>query len=211
MTKSTPLLHPIIAAFDFDHTLTDRDSLFPFLFFVFPWWKVIKGLLVLIPTFLAFFFKWQSRQSTKEKILTYFFSGMQEADLKKFAILYADTMLDRFLKPEALRCLNWHLKQGHRCLLISASIETYLSPWAKRHGFEQVLASQLEINSAGTLTGKLKGLNCWGKEKQVRLQAYLGNKKEYFLYMYGDSQGDKQLLELADRAYYQFFPEHSIE
>jgi HAD superfamily hydrolase (TIGR01490 family) len=193
-----------LAVFDFDGTLTYRDSLIPLLIFkegrIRAYWKLAK----LLPSFLLFELGKLSRQKTKEKILTSFFWGMAVGELEDLALDYAENALDQQLKPEAMEKLRWHLDQGHRCVVISASLEVYLKPWAKRHGIDEVLASRLEIVEAH-VSGKLAGLNCWGPEKVRRLLEYAGNKNEYILYAYGDSHGDRELLSLADHPFYKSF------
>ena len=193
------------AVFDFDHTLTDRDSLLPFLFYTQGFWKTIYHLTCLIPAFLKYSIGNLSRQKIKEKILTRFMGGWLWTDVQTLGKQYADQQLDHYLKPEALKRLDWHLSQGHRCLLISASLEFYLKPWAMRHGFEAVLASQLEVTLTGQVTGRLLGLNCWGPEKERRLLAYLDSTSYDQLYVYGDSRGDQEILALADYPFYRTF------
>lgn len=195
-----------IAIFDFDHTLTDRDSLTPFLFYVQGFWKTILYFILLAPACMGFLLGIISRQTIKEKILTRFFGGKKWTEVQAKGRQYAEGQLDRYLKPEAMKRLRWHQSQGHRCLLISASLEFYLKPWAERHRFEEVLASQLELTSDHLVTGKLIGLNCWGEEKKRRLLEYLGEKKEKtLLYVYGDSRGDQEMLSLADFPFYRKF------
>lgn len=155
----------IIAVFDFDHTLTNRDSLIPFLFYCQGLWKTSYHLAALSPTFIKFLLGNLSRQATKEKIITRFIGGWKFADVQAWGEKYAKKELDHYLKAEAMQRLAWHQAQGHRCLLVSASLEFYLKPWAKRHGFEEVLASCLELTSTSHVTGRLEGLNCWGLEK----------------------------------------------
>lgn len=196
---------PIIAVFDFDHTLTDRDSLTPFLFYVQGFWKTIGYLIVLVPSFLGYLIGLVSRQSIKEKILTRFIGDHSFTDIQALGKTYADQQLDRYLKPEALKRFTWHQAQGHRCLLVSASLELYLKPWAKRHGFEEVIASRLELTATGYVTGRLVGLNCWGAEKERRLLAYLDSREQVQLYVYGDSCGDREILALADYPFYRRF------
>lgn len=195
----------IVAAFDFDNTLTDRDSLVPFLFYTYGWLKTSYHLALLTPFFIGFLLGQISRQAVKEKILTRFFKGKALNELQVQAQSFADQQLDRYLKPEALQRLAWHQAQGHRCLLVSASIELYLQPWAQRHGFETAIGSRLEVTSKGKITGRLIGLNCWGAEKPRRLFAYLGPKDYDQLYVYGDSRGDQELLALANHPFYRIF------
>lgn len=194
-----------IAIFDFDHTMTDRDSLLPFLFYVKGFWKTLYHLAALTPTFARFLVGNLSRQKTKEKILTRFIGGRLFTEVNALGQSYSDHQLDSYLKPEALQRLAWHQSQGHRCLLVSASLEFYLKHWAKRHGFENVIASILELTPTGCVTGKLVGLNCWGPEKERRLVAYLGSTENVQLYVYGDSRGDQEILALADYPFYRTF------
>lgn len=194
-----------IAVFDFDHTLTNRESLVPFLFHVRGFWKAIYFFTLLCPDFARYLIGRLSRQGMKEKILTRFIGGKAYADIQALGKQYADNQLDTYLKPEALKRLLWHQSQGHRCLLVSASLEFYLIPWAKRHGFEAVIASRLEVKPDGCATGRLAGLNCWGPEKERRLLAYLSGEEHPQLYVYGDSRGDQEMLALAQHPFYRKF------
>ncbi len=192
-----------IAVFDFDKTLTTRDSLFPFL------WNArgfisIFLFLCLSPYFLGYLLGLLTRQKIKEKALTRFFGGWELTRLKKLGCHYANERLDRYLRPQAMNRLVWHQKQGHRCILVSASLELYLIPWAERYGFEKAIATQLEISN-GKITGRIQGSNCWGPEKKNRLLAYLGSDAIQELYVYGDSRGDKELLECAQYPFYRKF------
>ena len=203
-----PIKNSIIAAFDFDNTFIDRDSLLPFLFYMHGRWKASYHLFALMPDFLRYILNKISRQEIKEKILTRFMKGYSFSHVSELGNQYAKNNLDRYVKPDALKCLQWHQSQGHRCLLVSASLDFYLTPWANRHGFEKVICSRLEINASGDITGKLAGSNCWGPEKKYRLLSYLGPKENYQLYAYGDSQGDLDMLEIADYPFYRTFPSH---
>lgn len=196
----------IVAAFDFDHTFIDRDSLIPFLVYRDGWIKALLYLVILLPSFLKFLLNRMTRQETKEAILTQFFRGYSFTEVEASAKKYADERLDDFINKEALRCFLWHKSQGHRCLLVSASLELYLKPWAIRHGFEGVIGSQLELTEKREITGKILGLNCWGAQKVYRLTAYLGPKENYQLYAYGDSAGDYEMLQFADFHFYRMFP-----
>jgi HAD superfamily hydrolase (TIGR01490 family) len=111
---------------------------------------------------------------------------------------FARKRIPALIRPKRLKILQNHLDQGHRCILISASIELYTHPWAEAAGFSNALTSQLEVDNEGKITGKLKGKNCRGPEKVRRLEELLGPKSDYILYAYGDSAGDRQLLEVAD-------------
>ncbi|MBS4167832.1 HAD-IB family hydrolase [Parachlamydia sp. AcF125] len=194
---------PIIAAFDFDGTLTYRDSLLPFLFFTHKYFGTLQKLFLLLPKFLGFVLGFVTRQAIKEAIVSKFFKGYSIERLTEWGEAFATQILDSKIRPGAFKKIRWHLDQGHRCILVSANLEIYLRPWAYAHGFSDILASGFELSKEGQITGKLKGKNCWGPEKTQRLEQLLGLKESYVLYAYGDSRGDQELLELADYPFYR--------
>ncbi|MCE5316367.1 MAG: HAD-IB family hydrolase [Parachlamydia sp.] len=192
---------PVVAAFDFDGTLTRCDSLVPFLFFTFGPLKTIPGLIAELPSMIAFLLNLRSRQATKEKILTRFLKGIPGDILRRMGREYAEKGLHKILKSDSMQKLRWHQVQGHRCILISASIDLYLQPWADTMGFHDILTSRLAYDQDGRATGLVQGINCWGAEKTRRLTELMGPKEAYILYAYGDSAGDRELLALADHPF----------
>ncbi len=196
-----------IAAFDFDGTITYRDSLLPFLIFSKGFFKAWILIASNLPILLRFLDGKASRQDVKESLLKTFFKGESNEELEELGNAFAKDSLSKHVRPEALHRISWHQKQGHRCVLISASIETYLVPWARLHGFDDVLASKLALDKKGHVTGKLDGWNCRGSEKIRRLQELLGPLDAYEIYAYGDSRGDKELLEAANFPFYRRMPE----
>jgi phosphatidylglycerophosphatase C len=196
----------IIAAFDFDGTITYRDSFFPFVAYCVGWPRTAAGLVLLLPVWIRFALRQIDRQQTKEAMLTHFFGGWAHATLLSFAGRFANEKLPGLVKPDALRRIRWHKEQGHRLILVSASPETYLIPWAELHAFDDVVCSRLGLEN-GQVTGKLQGKNCRREEKVRRLQEVLGDRSECEIYAYGDSRGDKELLEFADHPFYRRYPE----
>lgn len=193
-----------IAAFDFDGTLTKRDTFLPFALFVVGPARFFLGLLFLIPSALRYCLGLNTRQDLKEKTIAEFLKGMPYADLEREAVDFVQgVLIPKLLKKRALEQVEWHKKEGHRLILISASPDLYLHPFAERLGIHDVLGSRLKLDSQGRITGKLEGKNCRGQEKVDRLKALLGSEKTYELYAYGDSPGDRELLNLADHRFYR--------
>ncbi len=204
MTQPSPSNKPIVAAFDFDGTITTRDALLPFLIEVAGFWASLRKFTKLSPKFAGYLLHQITRQEVKEEILTRFFAGMPIEQLRELGEAFArSNTLKQLVRPEAKRRIDWHRRQNHRCILISASIDVFLQPWSKRAGFEDLICSQLEVDPGGNVTGRLNGLNCWGPEKQRCLEALLGPRNTYTLYAYGDSRGDKELLAYADFPFYR--------
>jgi len=197
---------PIVAAFDFDGTVSYRDTLLPFIFFVHGYFNGTLRLLSLLPTFILYVFGSKGRQETKEAVLARCFSAWSLHDLRRVGASYAKERLPALLRPEALSRLQWHLGEGHRCVLVSASLDIYLEPWTRQVGFDDLLSSRLMTDAEGLVSGKLVGRNCWGAEKIRLLEDLLGPREDYQLYAYGDSRGDYELLESADWAFYREMP-----
>lgn len=195
---------PIIAAFDFDGTLTDRDTLLPFLYYVSGRKKTIKALLELTPEFFCYLVGSVSRQKVKEQILSKVIGLESQKAMQKKGTEFAEKIIPTLLKPGMLKRLLWHQSQGHHCILISAAVDLYIQPWGQIMGFQTIISSHCEVNTQGQLTGNLIGLNCWGKEKVRRLTEIIGPRDRYELYVYGDSLGDTELLEMADHAFYRY-------
>ncbi len=197
---------PVIAAFDFDGTITTRDTLLSFLHH----WEgsaaCVSQMALLTPHFLGFITGLISRQTLKEALTNRLFAGRNIEELHAAGQAFASSpLLQRMMRKEALQRIQWHREQGHRLILASAAYDLYLPFWGKEHGFSDVICTRVAVSSKGEATGALIGNNCWGAEKVRRLETLLGPRDGYVVYAYGNSRGDRELLEWADfRAYKAF-------
>jgi phosphatidylglycerophosphatase C len=195
----------VIAAFDFDGTLTYRDSLISFLKYVVGPSRTATKLFANLPSFIGFALNMTSRQELKEALLKDFLGGMPLELIQIVGKDFALGPLKSLLRSEGMQRLAWHQNQGHSCVLISANLDVYLKPWAEGVGFQKVICSSLATDAQGIVTGKLYEQNCRGSEKTRRLKEWTGAHEEYLLYAYGDSDGDKELLQMADFPFYRSF------
>lgn len=196
---------PVVAAFDFDGTLTRHDTLFPFLLHVAGPENLFKKIIYLSPVLAGYALGLIRNDIAKIKVLRRFLANMAMTTLQQHAWQFAEQKLPTMLRPEAMQRLEWHKQQGHRCVIVSASLELYLRPWAAKAGFDDTIGSRLEEIDGGRTSGELLGENCFGPEKMRRLEALLGPREAYTLYAYGDSRGDKELLSAADYPFYRSF------
>jgi len=189
-----------VSAFDFDGTITTKDTLWEFLKFSQSKWRLYLGLLTISPFILFYFLKIISNENAKERLFSFFFKNW---DLKDFNTVCAQfsSKIDSFVKKETLEIIKQHQNNEHSIFIISASIENWITPWADKYGIT-VLSTQIEVDLEQKLTGKFKSKNCYGQEKVNRLLAVLPNRNEYYLYAYGDSRGDKELIDFANEGHY---------
>ena len=197
-------LSNVIAVFDFDGTLTTRDSLFPFLHYLVGSKKYYQEILKVSPILIGYAFKLIANSPAKEAVIGHFIENKSCTEVQDMAENFATQIIPKMLRPQAIQRLKWHQIQGHQTIVISASPEIYLLPWAKAAGFDLVIATKLQIEGE-RFNGKFRGKNCYGQEKVQRLKAMLGDLNQYCLYVYGDSDGDRPLLEHATYGYYQNF------
>jgi phosphatidylglycerophosphatase C len=196
----------VVAAFDFDGTLTTRDSLIPFLLHHAGLPGFVHGMTSSAGVLLAYGLRMLRNDMAKERLLARFFAGSQLAELEQSGKQFARTGLPKLLRPDSLRRMQWHQQQGHRVVIVSASLDIYLKPWAETAGVNDVLCSSLARDDTGTVSGRLAGGNCFGPEKLNRLVDFLGDRSAFTLYAYGDSRGDRELLNSADYAFYRTMP-----
>jgi len=196
---------PTIAAFDFDGTLTYRDSLLPFLLFDQGSWQFTLKMIRVSPVLAAYAFKLIRNDRAKEILLKTFLGGRSLSEIEASGGRFAATQIQSMLKPEAWERFLWHKSQGHVCVLVSASLVHYLVPWASKAGFDHVIGSSLATDDQGVVSGKLHGGNCYGDQKAKRIREWLGGT-DAIVYAYGDSRGDRELLAMADHPFYRTMP-----
>lgn len=191
-----------IAFFDFDGTITNKDSLFEFIRFAVGDKKFIFGLIVLSPILVLYKLKFIENYKAKQKMLSWFFKDMKTDIFLSISKEFSLNQIDKIVKKEAINKLYWHKKQKHKIVIVSASLESWLEPWCTKNGFE-LIATKLEFNLY--VTGNLLSKNCYGIEKVNRIKEKFNLLDYDFIYAYGDSKGDKEMLELADKKYYKIF------
>ena len=192
-----------IAAFDFDGTLSRRDTLVPFLVRCRGALAVGSTLARCAPGSVRAKVSGSTgdlhhRDRAKARILRELFTGRDASWLEEQGAGFAED-LPRRIRPEMLDQLAWHRDQDHEIVIVSASLGAYLRPLAPVLGVDHVIAVELE-SVAGVLTGEMVGPNVRGPEKTVRLQAWLNGDSLEGLWAYGNSSGDEELLAMADVA-----------
>lgn len=203
-----PAPRRIVAAFDFDGTVTDRDTLVPFLVRVFGRARVIATFAALAPTGLGHLLRRVPIDEFKRRVLRRLVAGVPANPARALGPAHASAIA-AWLRPGALRRIEWHRAQGHQVALVSSTLDLYLDHVAAQLGFDHVLCSRLEVrrDAAGIerFTGELEGPDCTGAEKLRRLAGCLGALDALELHAYGDSAGDRELLAAAHHPHFRPF------
>jgi phosphatidylglycerophosphatase C len=193
-----------VAAFDVDGTLTTRDCVVPFMRRVAGTSGLVGGMLR-SPGLLVSATARRDRDALKAASTSVAFRGRDFADVQAEADAFARSVFSDRLRSDVLASMRAHQQSGDTVVLVSASFELYLRPLAGLLRADDVLAVRLEVDD-GQLTGRLEGPNCRGQEKVRRLHEWLdlyaGGRPAVHVTAYGDSRGDRELLEDADVAHW---------
>lgn len=192
-----------IAFFDFDGTITRKDTLFDFLRFSFGNFRFIFGIFVISPMLVAFKLKIISNTKAKEYLLSWFLKNISIASFLEMANLYSLIRIDKITRQSTMKKILWHKRQGHTVVVVSASPKYWLVPWCTKNKLV-LLATKLEIKN-GVITGKISGQNCYGNEKAKKILELYNLGEFDYIYAYGDSAGDREMLDLANYKFYKIF------
>jgi len=188
----------VVAAFDFDKTISTRDNVMPFLRAVIGPARLARALLAISPRLVRAALDDDRRDAAKVALVRHTLTGCDAGRVTEVAAGFARDVLARHVRPDVVDRVRWHRDRGHEVVIVSASFMDYLDPIASELGVAAVLATELDVGDDGRLTGELAGPNVRGAEKVRRLDAWLGDRPA-FVWAYGDSSGDRELLARADQ------------
>jgi len=195
-----------VAAFDFDGTLSKRDTLMPFLLRVTGPSRFAQILAQIGFSGMRRSIHLRDRDEVKAEMIHRAMCGRRKEDLQRLGRLYARDLLVNELNPVVLERLQQHRDACHELLFVSASLTYYLEPLAEALGVNAVIAVEPTVES-GLLTGNMNFPNVRAEQKAIRLRAWLSETaidpmSSVELWSYGNSSGDNELLKMADHAYW---------
>lgn len=185
-----------VYAFDFDGTLTTRDTLLEFIRFACGTTRFLLGFLLYSPLLVLMKLRLYSNGKAKQKVFAHFFKGMTISEFDALCQDFASTHR-HLLRPEVVSQLEQALSDGAEVLVVSASIDNWVQPFFPK---VKVLGTQIEVID-GRLTGRFVTPNCYGQEKVRRILALHPDRSAYHLTAYGDSRGDREMLAFADESH----------
>ena len=189
-----------VYAFDFDGTLTTKDTLIEFI-------RYAKGSMALGLGFMRYAhllvlmkIGLYPNYKAKQKVFAHFFKDTTLDDFNALCKAFAASS-SHLLRPNAIEAINHAIKEGSEVLIVSASIDNWVQPFFPQ---VKVVGTQIEVID-GKLTGLFLSKNCYGQEKVNRILSLYPNRHDYHLTAYGDSRGDKEMLAFADESYFKPF------
>lgn len=157
----------------------------------------ISGLIQVIPSTLMFKMGLVSRTYAKEKLLSKFLKGVDINTLKNIGDKWSKNDLPKYINQKIFSEFVDHIEKGDEVAIVSASSGLWINGWAKNWPSVTVISTKLE-EVDGKLTGRIDGQNCYGNEKLIRVKQMFDLDSYDKIFVYGNSNGDKMLYEIAD-------------
>jgi phosphatidylglycerophosphatase C len=192
-----------IAFFDFDGTITTKDTLLEFIKYSRGKFHFYTGFALNSPWLIAMKLKLISNQKAKERILSWFFRGSDLTTFQQQCDHFAAVMLPGLVRPKALAEIETLRQRNATIVVVSASPENWIQPWAGSNSIKYI-ATRLEVKE-NKLTGKIQDRNCYGEEKVARIREAYQLPDYNAIFAYGDSSGDLPMLKLAQTSFYKPF------
>lgn len=188
--------------FDFDGTLTYKDTMFLFLKFYNPS-KYSFQFLKHVPLFILLKLKLAGAEAVKKSFISSILKGESKYQIEKKAKLFFDENYPSLFRENALDFINNINRQNTESYIVSASLDIWVKPFAEKFDMT-LLATKAEFKD-DIFTGKFIGKNCNKDEKVCRIEAELGDKKFDKIIAFGDTSGDKPMFKFANESHYRFF------
>jgi HAD superfamily hydrolase (TIGR01490 family) len=122
------------------------------------------------------------------------------AELAQATARFMAEVIGPMLKPSAFELVQRHRARGDLLAVVTATNDFVTRPIARQLGIDQLIATELERDAAGRVTGAIRGVPSYREGKIVRVQQWLagrglaldGFERSTF---YSDSTNDLPLLE----------------
>ena len=193
-----------LAIFDIDFTLTKRETLVEFYFYMLkknP--KFIKYLPKSIFSTILYILKIKDASDAKITFIR-FIDGIEESEMRKIVKEFYEKRLSKILYKDAIDTVRKMKSEGYKIYLISASAEFYLNEFYNIKEVDKVIGTRF-IKKDGLHRNEILGENCKGDEKVRRLKEVLKKEKIEVdfenSYMYSDSLSDLPLFNLVGHPY----------
>lgn len=195
-----------IAFFDFDGTLTSKDSLTEFYKYMYKDSYVYNYYLRFIVLLILVMLNVKSYTSLKISRLRFLTKKFSIDELREESRVFFEKFISDQLKKEGEIEIDNLKKRNVEIVVVSASIDLLLSNFKAKMNVE-LITNELEITN-GLFTGKFLHQKDCNFDEKVRRIKEIYNLNDYNeILAYGDSAGDYAMFEIADKAFLNHFKE----
>lgn len=190
-----------LALFDFDGTISDRETMPDFMHAAVRPGRLLAGKLVLMPLIVGYRMGVVSGSLVRAAICLFGFWRVPAAEVEAHGAAFAADVLPGTLRPEVLARIAWHKTRGDTVVVVSGDLDLHLRHWAR--GQELALLYSSLAQRGDRLTGFYRARQCVGEEKVRRIKARYPMADFDRIHAYGDSVEDGAMLAMADERWYR--------
>ncbi|KRG68867.1 HAD family hydrolase [Pseudoxanthomonas dokdonensis] len=191
-----------LALFDFDGTITTRETFADFLRFSAHPLRRWLGVPCFAPLVLGYRAGVVNPSLLRAAAIRFAFQGVSAEQVRQRGQDYAREIIPGLLRPVAMQRIAWHQARGDTVIVVSGALDSYLAPWCRQHQL-QLICSSLQ-QRGDRLTGAYAGRQCVAEEKPRRVLAELDRHEFAAIHAYGDTAEDQAMLALADHRIYRW-------
>ena len=188
--------------FDFDGTLTCKDTLFDFLKFSFS--KVyFVNYLMFIPLFVVSKLKIIDAGFVKEMFISKFLKGKSYVEINQLAQNYFEQNHQELIYSKADEYIK-SLSNYNDKFIVSASIDFWIQPFADYYEMG-LICTKAKYDEQGFFTGKFASPNCNYQEKKNRIEKEIDLSLYDQIIAFGDTKGDEAMFSIATKSNFRCF------
>lgn len=188
--------------FDFDGTLTYKDTMFLYLKF-YNSAKFNFQFLKHIPLFILLKLKLANAEKVKKSFISSILKGQSKTKIEEKSQQFFEKYYPEIIRENAIEFIQNIDREHTESYLVTASLDIWVKPFAEKFKMN-LLATRAEFKN-DIFTGNFVGNNCNGGEKVHRIKEALQGKKFDKTIAFGDTSGDKEMLEWANESHFEFF------
>ena len=188
--------------FDFDGTLTYKDTMFLYLKF-YNSMKFYVQFVKHIPLFVLLKLQLADAEKVKKSFISSILKGESRTKIEKKSQSFFEKYQDEIFRVNALEFINNIDRTQTESYIVSASLDIWVKPFAEKLKMK-LLSTRAEFKN-DIFTGNFVGKNCNGPEKVKRIIETVNERKFDKIIAFGDTSGDREMLSWADESHFEFF------
>ena len=188
--------------FDFDGTLTYKDTMFLYLKF-YNSMKFYVQFVKHISLFVLLKLKLADAEKVKKSFISSILKGESRTKIEKKSQSFFEKYQDEIFRVNALEFINNIDRTQTESYIVSASLDIWVKPFAEKLEMK-LLSTRAEFKN-DIFTGNFIGKNCNGPEKVKRIIETVNERKFDKIIAFGDTSGDREMLSWADKSHFEFF------
>lgn len=188
--------------FDFDGTITKKDTMFSFLKF-YNKRKFYLNFIKHLPFFIMLKLNLAEAERVKKNFVSSILKGEKEKNIQQKAASFFEENYPSILREKALNFIQNIDRNNSECYLVTASLDIWVKPFSEKLNLK-LLSTQAKFEH-GIYIGEFATKNCNGIEKVNRIKEVIKNQSFNKIIAFGDTSGDKEMLVWADEGHYKFF------